>query len=63
MDIRIWIKLASELYKNNENRELKLNKEILKRTQSRLSALFIFNKWRNWKGYFNKFVDERKLIV
>ena len=33
------VKLASELYKNNENRELKLNKEILKEYSQDLIAL------------------------
>ena len=33
------VKLASELYKNNENRELKLNKEILKEHSQDLIAL------------------------
>ena len=33
------VKLASELYKKNENRELKLNKEILKEHSQDLIAL------------------------
>ena len=55
------IKLASELYKKNENRELKLNKEILKEHRSRFNCTLIFNKRRNWKSYFNRFIRWKNL--
>ena len=53
------VKLASELYKKNENRELKLNKEILKEHSQDLIALSSSIKGEIGKAILTDSSDEK----